>query len=95
MLTQVCRDIGPLRCAQQGQPDGAILNVIPVLAVVDEADAISMLRHIRETVAADFILRLLPACIAMSRSLDGSERNLISSLIGNDPDREADFQQFM
>ncbi|MNI26392.1 hypothetical protein D3C73_800880 [compost metagenome] len=88
----VCLGIRPFRRAQQRQADRTGLNVVAVFAVIQQADAVAVLGHIGEPVAAHFILRLLPAGIAVRRPLQRTERNLVGCFISDNIDREANLQ---
>ncbi|MNS14133.1 hypothetical protein D3C72_457420 [compost metagenome] len=95
MFPQVGLHIRPFRCAQQGQAYSASLNVIPVLAVIQETYPVPMFRDICEPVTAYLILGLLPAGVPMCRALQGAERNFVRCFIRNHIDRKAHLKQLV
>src|SRR2546426_7732351 len=77
MLAAVRGWVGMSRRAQQGQSHDRALDVVAVLAVVEQRDAVSWLAQIGPPMGADFKARLVPAGVGMRAPLDVSELDLV------------------
>src|SRR6266568_732847 len=73
----ICAWVGMSRRAQQRQSHDRALDVVAVLAVVEQRDAVAGLAQVGPAMGANFKARLVPACVGMRASLDVTELDLI------------------
>ena len=80
VLALVARGIGVIWRAQERQPHTVVLDVIAVLAVVEQADAVQAFGQIRPLVSTDLKARDVVAGVPVRRALDGAELDLVRRL---------------
>ena len=69
--------IGPLRRTQQGKPQDISFRVVPILAVIQEAEAVPGVRNVRPAERGHLELRLLCRRVASRGPLDGAVGDFI------------------
>src|SRR5207302_4518492 len=77
MLAAVRGGVGMSRGAQQRQSHDRALDVVAVLAVVEQCDAVAWLAQVSPPVGANLKARLVPAGVGMRASLDVTELDLV------------------
>ena len=95
MEALVCGRVGMGGRAQQGQPHHAIVDVIAVLAVVEQRDTIAGVAKVGPALGAHLEHRAGATVIEVRRPLDMAELDLVRRLASGDGHRESDLQHLV
>ena len=87
-MTLVSMGIGPLRRAQQRQPQDVSLCVVTIFAVIEQAESVLRIRDVSPPLCRNLKLRLFRRCIPSGRTLDRTKGNLKGRLVVVCADRE-------
>ena len=60
------------------------MNIVTVLAIVEDGNTVAALGNIRILVSADLKLRSVPGCVEVSGALDRSVLNFVGGAVGVD-----------
>ena len=81
--------------AEQAQTHDISLNVVSILAIIEERHPVSRLRQIGPLLSANLEFSHIPAGIGMCRSLEMAELNLVCCLLCVNVYGESDLEKFL
>ena len=86
--------VGGNRRAEQAQAHDISLNIVSVLAIIEECHPVSRLREIDPLLSANLEFAHIPAGIGVRRALEVSKLNLVCRLLRMNIHRKGDLEKF-